>query len=109
MLDGRCSVCGRLAPAPWTFVGHLSEEGRTPAFREPPLCARCLPVALATCPGLGVHVQAGTLSIVTVDGYMPVPDLADEDDPDEPVEYFLAIPAENGWRPEPLPAPGAVR
>lgn len=99
MLEGRCSVCGRPVPPPWTFVGHLSEEGRTPAFREPPLCEQCLPVALATCPGLGAYVQAGTLSIVSVDGYMPVPDLAGSDDDDEPVEYFLAIPMEHAWRP----------
>ena len=101
-------MCGEQVPPPWTFVGHLSEEGRTPAFREPPLCARCLPVALATCPGLGAYVEAGTLSIVTVHGYMPVPDLAGSDDPDEPVEYFMAIPMENAWHPDASAGAGAV-
>ena len=101
MLEGRCSVCATVVAPPWTFVGHLSEKGRTPAFREPPLCARCLPRALSACPGLRAYIGAGTLSIVIVEGYMPVPEFAttdDPDDPDAPVEYLIAIPVEHGWR-----------
>ena len=98
MLEGRCSVCGQLTPAPWTFLGNVADDGRTPAFREPPLCERCLPRALAACPGLRRHLAEGQLSAVTVTGYMPVPDLADADDPHATVEHLLAIPVMDGWR-----------
>ena len=97
ILEGRCSVCGETQPGPFLFLGAVSDEDLTPAFREPPLCADCSQVALARCPGLGSEVRREALVAFRVTAYLPIPDAETVDERTDALRYLLARPIDGCW------------
>ncbi len=97
ILEGRCSVCGETQPGPFWFLGAVSDENLTPAFREPPLCVGCAHVALARCPGLAGEVRREALVAFRVTAYVPIPDAETVDERTDAMRYLLARPIDGCW------------